>query len=206
LVRNGHRGRAARGRGAGLSTADEDALDVAHALEEHVPYTAAELGLDLGIPRRRLPSRAVIAALAAVAAVLVIAGVWAVTGADDATEVGDLSPGDCYDPVRPVLGGAVQRRACDEPHEGELIALVNVLRDQSTYPGPQQVALQAEAACSSRAEDLSEQSEAALARDDLAIAATVPSEAAWESGDRATACSFVAADGRPLTSKVAAGP
>ena len=190
-----------------MSEFDEDAplrrerLDLpsgAVPLEEHVPPTPEEIGLELDLPdtsRRRW----VLAGAAAAVVLLVLA--WFVLRGDDDVDLVSLDPGECFEPARARTDVGVQRVGCDTPHDAELVVVLShpAARGES-YPGDEQLALYGEAACAQVAPTRTGKTFDALLVAGADILVAVPDADAWDEGDRAVVCSLVGR-GRPLDHK-----
>lgn len=150
-------------------------------------------------------------AVAVVVAVLFVAAVvWAVQSmSSDAVDQGDLDTsvydlavGDCFDDPSIFSGDdseilGVASVACDEPHDAEVYALVDLPDgDGASYPGDDEVFDRADDLCFEEFEPF-----VGAAYDDssLDFIYYVPGADSWDEGDRSVACMVVDMDGEPLT-------
>lgn len=118
-------------------------------------------------------------------------------GGGEMAELFDLSIGDCWAP--PASGfddqgvSVVQRVDCDEPHLGELYAIVDHEFDE--YPGDSPVIFDAQRRCiDALEEELDMEYESAP----FDVYWIWPSEDSWSFGDRSTLCSYTSLDFSPL--------
>jgi hypothetical protein len=168
--------------------------------EEHVPYTASELGLELGQgsggSRRRMVVVAVIAVAAAVAvAVLISRG--------STTTLADLPPRACYSPAVEDAQASVHRKACSERHQAQLVGLFAATSASGgAYPGASELALFGDGACRTEAEHQAGRTLDALEAGGTILRIAVPDEPSWSKGDRDVACSFVRQGAADLTKPV----
>lgn len=103
-----------------------------------------------------------------------------------------LEVGRCLDDPGERTGiEEVEVVACDQPHDFEVFALVDL--PEGPYPGDSQVADRAREACTDRFAAYVGTEEASSA---LATAFLVPNEGGWEGGDREVVCLLYEPDQR----------
>ena len=123
-----------------------------------------------------------------------------ITSAGDLS-VFDLVPGDCvvYDDSLESANETLPVVPCDEPHEGEVYALVEI-DDLDAYPGERELSNRAELECLAR---FAGYVGVELADSTLCTTYMIPSIRGWQDdGDRTVVCLTVSAGG-PLTRSVA---
>lgn len=107
-------------------------------------------------------------------------------------DVFSLEVGRCLDDPGERTGiEEVELVACDEPHDYEVFALVDL--PEGTYPGDSEVADRARDACTDRFAAYVGVEELVSA---LATAFLVPNEGGWEGGDRQVVCLLYEPDQR----------
>ena len=134
---------------------------------------------------------------------LIISGVWvllfaaiiilAITFDDGSVQATDIKAGDCIAEA-PADGANVKRLpkvSCDEPHEGEVYAMIPVSGD--TFPGQTAMQSEYERRCLSALDAY-----APDAASDPAISSFLlyPSQETWSRGDRDVACIAITRDKR----------
>ncbi len=149
-----------------------------------------------GAPRTEAPaaprrSRLVVAIIAAAIAVLVgVAAVQTRGGSTGTVDIFDLAAGDCMQiPANSQqLESEVERVSCTAPHDGEVIAVIDLVQGswQQTL-----LDLDTEAPCTAAA---------GLIADDLALTVDRydPTRNAYRAGGRKALCLAMRSDGQPL--------
>lgn len=162
-------------------------------------------------PRRGPRPLRIVLAVVIVLGLLAGAGVWAVSWlrsqalAGD-TAVFDLSVGDCVDdPIEAQSDDLVEVEAvedvpCDEPHEAEVYALVDLPgTDSAVFPGEDSIAQQADQECLARFE---EYVGTTYEQSTLAYSYYMPTAQSWDAGDREVACLVADYEGELITGSV----
>lgn len=109
-----------------------------------------------------------------------------------------LAVGDCFDGGQGTSVASVTAKKCDEPHDGEVYAVLPVSAPGDQYPGQTVVQNQGDEQCNTAAQT----TVAPGAPDDLTYYVLSPSEATWRNGDRSTVCFFTRTGGQKLTQSV----
>jgi hypothetical protein len=175
------------------------------------PYGAAPGAIGVGAPRRGPRPLLIVVAVLIVLGLLAGAGVWAVSslrsqvsGGD--TDVFDLSVGDCVDdPLEPESDNLVEVEAvesvpCDEPHEAEVYAVVDLPGgDSAAFPGEDSISRQADEVCFGRFEQYVG---TAYEASTLAYSYYMPTSQSWDEGDREVACLASDYEGELITGSV----
>jgi hypothetical protein len=109
----------------------------------------------------------------------------------------ELRVGDCLD--SPPAGdlGYVCLRACDEPHDSEVFAVVSLEPIAQTFPGEAELFARARSAC------IDVLREYARPSPNLGVTFLLPTDLAWQTGFRTAPCLAVDTRGRVLTSTIA---
>lgn len=108
-----------------------------------------------------------------------------------------LGVGDCADDPddRFTAGGIVLARSCAEPHDLEVIAIVELGGPDAPWPGGPLVAEAADGACLAAFESVVGEPWAASSLDYVVL---TPGPTDWEDGDRVARCAALTLSGAPL--------
>jgi hypothetical protein len=145
----------------------------------------------------RSPRAGVTVAVALACVALVVLNVVVIvvrSGDDSSVAYGSLTPGACIERP-PVEVRSVDRTPCDQPHDLEVVAVVeDPSPPGAAYPGKERLIATAAEACAANlrarvgAGDVAQFNQLDL----------VPSETSWKDGNRRLVCTLGRADGRPL--------
>jgi len=111
------------------------------------------------------------------------------------TYIDELVVGECFDEAG--SDDEVERQPCDEPHQGELYAVVTL--PPQTWPGDKEIGDQSEAACDKAFEPY-----VGISVDDSELEPVIwyPELSTWSSGDRNVYCGAYGPDGDDLDKTV----
>lgn len=153
--------------------ASDDERVASHPLEEHTPRTVAEAGLELDPPPRR---RRPLIAAATVLLLLAVAALIVLSRGDTGSELIDLDPGTCYEPVVSDVSEPVDATDCG-PGTAKVVRKVrSPAAVDAPHPGDGALTLLGQGAC---------QGDVDASR----LAVAVPSPVAWADGERTVVCS-----------------
>jgi molecular chaperone DnaK len=160
-------------------------------------------------PQARRSNRGLLVAAAVVGAVVIVGGaVFALGGGGGGnggsrgpTAVTGLTKGNCFEGSRSVT--KVDVVGCNDPHDGEVFAVVGYGGDRVGYPGTQALENFADRECSARLERYI--GDALTDPADLEIVPLTPSADQWNTGEREVTCWAVDADGGKLEDSIAEG-
>lgn len=123
-----------------------------------------------------------------------------VAGCGGEVTTAEASVGECFhDPDDASEVGPLDKAACDEPHDNEVISVFQLEGDE--FPGPEEVRAEALQRCT---EDFADYVGSTVEESDLELSMIVPTEERWEDEDDSEVICWVStADGSTVDESVA---
>lgn len=114
------------------------------------------------------------------------------------TDPARLAVGDCFDvPGGSDEIGSISKRACTDPHKGEVFHVFETDAPSDTYPGDADWELIVYPICDPEFESYT--GTLVADREDIGYLYLVPTADRWTAGDRRVTCFISSLDGSPLT-------